>query len=474
MSIHIAERQIVSSGNYHFWQSSSKMRQENALGAILELLGVRSGSMKVEKTSEANRKKISEKLSAWVSDGTTRRYKSLDGLADALAKELGIGRRENAFFQQDSENKNVHTVIHHQVLSNSSVGWSEQRFFAELGDPRHKVGTHARNAEQEYLLQNMVKGALFEAAQIADEKKAGIAVRGTGLLAHMGIESGNPTKAQEFKNKTSKELDLWLCDEMTYGDIGAVMHYDPRVGWRSGSSGWKLFDAETKENKEQWASDFDKAWEEKRKHIEKNRINQLRGLGDRITIPKEEAHWTKLKDWFKSRLNEYREEHPEYTTGHYKDHVKLVGPFIHLKDRPDVHMYGDHDLFAFTRNAYGRIVHDSLDGLVEVQKALQDANTFQAQHGGIWNWKPAQEFHVGIKKKIMGAHSPPDGEPLVYILPGYVVSAAFYIPAASEQEEDKLVSVWDRPEATAWLNTTYSGKELLKALKTLSDANRKV
>lgn len=135
-------------------------------------------------------------------------------------------------------------------------------------------------------------------------------------------------------------------------------------------------------------------------------------------------------------------------------------------------MYGDHDLFAFTRTVYGRMVHDSLYGLVEVQKALQDANVFQAQHGGIWNWKPAQTFHVGIKKKIMGAHSPPDGEPLVYVTPGYCVTAAFYIPGGDPGGEDKLVSAWEFPEATKWLATTWSGRKLAKELSDQSASNR--
>ena len=86
-----------------------------------------------------------------------------------------------------------------------------------------------RRAEQEYLMMNMEKGAMWDAAQVADEFKVGIAVRGTGLLAHMGIESGDPTKAQEFKNKTSKEIDLILCEEMEWSQLGAVVHYDPRA-----------------------------------------------------------------------------------------------------------------------------------------------------------------------------------------------------------------------------------------------------
>ena len=85
-------------------------------------------------------------------------------------------------------------------------------------------------------MMNMVKGAMWDAAEVADEFKLGIAVRGTGLLAHMGIESGDPTKAQEFKNKTSKEVDLILCEEMDWSQLGAVVHYDPRVEWSSAAA----------------------------------------------------------------------------------------------------------------------------------------------------------------------------------------------------------------------------------------------
>ena len=52
---------------------------------------------------------------------------------------------------------------------------------------------------------NMVKGAMWDAAQVADEFEVGIAVRGTGLLAHMGIESGDPTKAQESRTRPPRK-----------------------------------------------------------------------------------------------------------------------------------------------------------------------------------------------------------------------------------------------------------------------------
>jgi hypothetical protein len=102
-------------------------------------------------------------------------------------------------------------------------------FFGNLGSRKNQPKSDARNAEQEYLMQGMVKGAMYEAAQIAQKHGIGIAVRLTGVLAHQGIESGDPTKAQEFKNKTSKELDLSLCGELGFKDVGAVVHYNPRA-----------------------------------------------------------------------------------------------------------------------------------------------------------------------------------------------------------------------------------------------------
>jgi hypothetical protein len=97
------------------------------------------------------------------------------------------------------------------------------------------------------------------------------------------------------------------------------------------------------------------------------------------------------------------------------------------------------------------------DTLTNMQLALQGAPPFHAQHGGIWNWRPKEQFHKEIKDKIMGGHSPMDGDPLVYILPTMEVNAAFYI-----QKEERLKSVWDVPEATKWLTQIYSGKKLLK------------
>lgn len=193
-------------------------------------------------------------LAKWRGDQETRRFGSWEELTRAIKLELG--RRENYFFQQQGENLNIETVIFKTDVPTGSIGWSQPKFFAELGHPGNgrwfdeRVSSRAladmmvtdfikddpgllaivtqglkRRAEQEYLMMNIVKGAMWDAAEVADQFNAGIAVRGTGLLAHMGIESGDPTKAQEFKNKTSKEVDLILCEEMEWSQLGAVVHY---------------------------------------------------------------------------------------------------------------------------------------------------------------------------------------------------------------------------------------------------------
>ncbi len=375
------------------------------------------------------------------------------------------GERENYFYKQQGENENIAKVVYQSAPPKDSIGWSQTSFFENLGNSdRQKKGTPQRNAEQEYLLQGMVKGALYEAAQIANKFAVGISARPTGLLAHMGIESGDPTKAQEFKNKTSKEPDLYLCDEIEWKDLGAVVHYNPRAGWTSkaadaGSMGSIRLIVTPP------ADVTEDEWLKKKQHIEGVRLPKLFPDKKRLKSwpANDNAPFTltskgeqDLKKLFKERAAEYTEEDYDYRCGHYAKYTKLVGPFVRLELRSDVNMVGDHDLFGFTVGEYGKLTHDETLG--HVQLALQQANTFQAQHGGIWNWRPKEEFHKNIKTKIMSAHSPMDGDPLVYILPGFQVHAAFYIP-----EKEVLQSVWDFPGATKWLQSTYSGTALLKA-----------
>src|SRR5581483_3884400 len=206
----------------------------------------------------------------------------------AGSKTGQVESRKNAFFEDKSENENVHSVIHKTAVAPDSIGWSQQAFFETLGHERHKVGSDERNAEQEYLLQGMVKGAMFEAAEIAGKSNVGIAARPTGVLAHQGIESRNPTKAQEYKNKTSKEEDLFLCDELKWEDIGAVVHYNPRVGWSSATAKRQAASGQ-RTHLEKDASEAE--WEEKKTHIQQNRLPELEKLQKKLKFwPSEAGH----------------------------------------------------------------------------------------------------------------------------------------------------------------------------------------
>ena len=191
-------------------------------------------------------------------------------------------------------------------------------------------------------------------------------------------------------------------------------------------------------------------WEKKKLRIPE----RLRKLGPRLKVPSDAA----LEAAFMGRSREYMEEDHEYRKGHYAPHTTLVGPYVRLKVRSDANMVGDHDLFAFTGaegKDYGVFIPDSDARVASAQKALQNKPTFQAQHGGIWYWKPGTGFNVGIKQKIMGAHGPDGDEPLVYVRPGKQVTAAYYTT------DDKLELVWSNPGWTRWLFKTHSGQVLL-------------
>ena len=315
-------------------------------------------------------------------------------------------------------------------------------------------------------MQGMPKKAMLAAAQIANRRGLGIAVRPTSLLAHMGIESGKPVKAQEFKNKTSKEIDLWLCDELQWGDVGTVVHYDPRLGWSSKAAASAVDDGKSRLPK---GTPTTEQWHEKLEYILTVRHPQLKAqlgasIGDMPSIADLEAA-------FFSRADEYLAEDHAYRQGELAQHTLLDGPRIRLKARPDEDMVGDLDLFVFTReidrhDEDGQITKGSMiewdmedHDVRKTQIALQSSHAFQAQHGPIWYWDPSHnddktvaKFNSRIKNTIMAAHSPGSSDPLIYIQPGNRVSAAFYDPASKE-----LRSVWDGPSSTGWLAKTHSG-----------------
>jgi len=383
-----------------------------------------------------------------VSDAGRRGLLRIRRRTDEEGARVPDGFRANAYYMRQGENLNPHFVIHTANIPQTGAGLQHPQFFRDLGDPRHAVGSLQRNAEQEYLLQNMAKGPMLAASQIAVRHGLGIAVRGTGLTAHMGIEEGLPTKAQEFKNKTSKEIDLWLCDELQWRDVGAVVHFDPRVGWSSEGAGLHAMVHKTPLFPNEPTEDD---WQQKLKWIQETRGPALESLGRGLKMPA----IADLKDAFLSRAKEYREEDTAYRHGEFKEHTKLEGACIRLQVRPDQNMVGDHDLFAFVE-ADGSIVSE--DQVAEIQKELQESHEFQAQHGAVLYWKPHEEFHQEIKGKIVNAHTPRKGAPLVILWPNGAVSAAYF-----DDKAEKAVSPWERADGQKWLEHTRSGRELLTA-----------
>lgn len=81
---------------------------------------------------------------------------------------------------------------------------------------------------------------------------------------------GNPTKAQGFKNKTSKELNVFLYDEMKWKEIGAVVHDNPCVGWTSGMRPSGAVQGS------QAAQVTDQEWTRKRTYIQSVRLPTLK------------------------------------------------------------------------------------------------------------------------------------------------------------------------------------------------------
>lgn len=448
--------------------------------------------------------------------------------------------RPNYYFKLPGEDLNPHEVVYQASVQSSSIGWTQRNFFNELGDKRFAVWNMlekvtlgdqheklvemtserllqvvsndpryrqaaldglCRRAEQEYLLANMVKGAMWAASEIAGETKVSIAVRGTGLPAHMGIEMGAPTKAQEFKNKTSKLEDVVLCEYVQFEDVGAVVHYDPRPTWmpQTAKDFTKLHLQATENDWFLYRQTYLERLEKLRERL--TRVNPVVQMHPLLQVkpvapgnPLAQTHpiqpmnplvqvhplveaphpaqappqlptlgmyqlptEASLKSTFLSRSKEYFEEDHAYRLGKFAIHTHLEGPYVRLKQRPKDNMVGDHDLFAYMDEDAATIIANPYDQKVcAAQKALQESSEFQAQHGGIWYWKPGTNFNQGIKDKIMGAHGPEGKEPLVLIQKGQIRAAYFC-------GKDIIKPVWNIPGATSWMETTYTGK-LLKPL----------
>jgi hypothetical protein len=393
------------------------------------------------------------------------------GVADAssvsnLGQATAIGSRKNFFGNE---------VIFKRADRQGGGGYADNEFLAELGsktqvrffkesvssaelarmasrsnpefpgERRMCVATLRRRAEQEFILQGMYNGGLLAVAGIAREYGKGIATRPTALAAHMAIESGAPTKPQEFKNKTAKEEDIWLCDELNWDDIGKVVHYDPSVGWTSTGAAEAGKPASPLTERV-----IETRWQAKWETIQ---ARARRSPGMRLP-PKD-----KLRDAFYSRIKEYAAEDSAYRGGELSDIVLFAGPRLRLKVRPDADIFGDHDLFAFTDAQGRRMVPED----ARVQAALQGSHAFQAQHGGIWYWQPGRNetFNQGIKAKIMAGHSPSSDAPLILAKPDGEVTAVFHVAdKQGDPSGDRLESVWKHKQSTKWLESTPSGKLL--------------
>ncbi len=342
-------------------------------------------------------------------------------------------------------------VVHQSAVANDSAGWTNQGLFAGLGDPQNEQGSREQEIEQVYLLENMVKGAMEDAVKIARNYKIGIAVRGTNVRSHMGIESGDPTKAQEFKNKTANEKDLLLCDEMTLRDLGTVVHFDPRMGWRAPKIQLKAIQPIMETSSRHWGAKLADL---------KHRLGAIqkdpRKKG--VFIPKNDGDWMKVKSRFLQRGKEYFDEHGSYVDGgKYANHAKIEGIHVRLQVKGGAArvMVGDHDLFGFTNPDTHRFLPEMRHNaaIKRVQDSLQASNNFQAQHGGIWYWAPEHQKDKTIRERIMRAHGPQDDEPLIYFCGNEArpVRAAFYV-----KNPDRVESVWSFNDTnTKWYPSFY-------------------
>ena len=295
------------------------------------------------------------------------------------------------------------------------------------------------NAEQEYILQNMVKGAIQETYEIAKNFNISIVTRPTSFVAFMNNEAGYPTKPEEIKNKTCKIEDTFLHQKITRNDIGAVVHYKPfKQNIRTYS--------EFKRNENAiWNCTY----------------NSIKNF----TLENYQTDSNKIKTQFELRTKEYFEEDPHYRFGgKFRKTVMIDEPFLYLRKEPGIKIYGDHDLFCFADSS-GKYPCATQNSMILLQ--LRYSDRFQAQHGAIYYWNPTSSFDISIKNKIISSHDVAYGtDPLIVTTPHYVQLSFF------DAKKNCLISVWEALNNTKWLSTTYSGKKLL-SIHNLNIHNRK-
>jgi hypothetical protein len=286
------------------------------------------------------------------------------------------------------------------------------------------------NAEQEYIILNMVKGAIQETYEIAKKFNISIVTRPTSSFAFMNNETGYPTKPQEIKNKTCKYEDSILHPKITLNDLGAVVHYRPF------NQNIKTYDEFKRYETNIWKKSYESI---------KSKI-----LGNQKT------DLNKLKNQFESRTKEYFEEDPHYRFGgKFSNIVTIIDPFLFLKSSPGLKIYGDHDLFCFA-DASGKKPSPFQNNYILLE--LRHCKRFQAQHGAIYYWNPTTHFDRKIKDKIMSNHDIYGDEPLIVSTPRCVQLSFF------DTKKNCLISVWENLSNFKWLSTTHSGKNFLNSL----------
>ncbi|KAB8037107.1 hypothetical protein GCL60_14860 [Silvanigrella paludirubra] len=344
---------------------------------------------------------------------------------EMLKLKTNINLRRNYFKEFVHQGNDDHNIkINHDFLENYL--FNQNRNLTQL----------QRQAEQEYILSSIEIFALHEAFALAKKYMTSIAIRPTTPVAFMANESGNPTKPQEIKNKTSKFDDTFLHENIEIRDIGSVVHYNPS-GHNLSLNDFKKFKKEL--------------WKIKREKL--NKVFKNRSVTEKI-VDYFYCNMNKIENIFYLRTNEYIEENALYQPGgKYSKHVYVEEPFLFLKSKPGQKIYGDHDLFCFAG------INGVSPASIENKALLKDlmlSPRFQAQHGGIYYWNPYEEFNKNIKITIMNSHTVGSKDPLVIVTPGFVKACYF------DYRKNELVSVWDFPNEKKWLEQTVSGQQYSK------------
>ncbi|APJ02670.1 hypothetical protein [Silvanigrella aquatica] len=322
------------------------------------------------------------------------------------------------------------TVVQVSHFPDQDIQYDRDLFENKLCNIHFPLQTLQKYAEQEYILQNMVKGAIQESFIIAKKNNTSIVTRPTSLVAFMNNEAGHPTKPQEIKNKTSKIEDHILHPKITRHDIGAVVHYKP-------------FPQNVR------------TLNEFRRYSELLWNTVYQTVKHKI-LTNHQTNLVKVKHQFESRSQEYFEENPHYKKGGKFSHTVIIDePFLYLRSAPGIKIYGDHDLFCFADSS-GKIPLPMQNDFILLE--LRYSKRFQAQHGPIYYWKPSSSFERGIKSTIMSCHDVVQGkDPLIVTTP-QCVQLCFY-----NSQKNSLESVWEHLRTnTTWLSSTYSGKKFLE------------